>query len=817
MTLLVTILRPAEVYAAFDPNRSSLGVVLSDQRSTTYGVGIGDTFTDAYPGSRHRVVEFSVSQPYPVDVDDPALIYADIGIVNASGIELTHRFYSTPGSGHPGDYPAPIEQNTVIGIELDEAAQTLTFRTNVGAPYASTVTNIGPGPWTFYVKNQVCISTVNTGASPFVHAALYRPGYLPWTKPVDASGPFYVSDDPYLSLATDSIPNQRWEGRLLPDSQAVIRRELSFWPWGNSAGAKSSIKLNIANHDGALDGLIMTDMRDCTVQLAVLPAGEASYDEAFMLPPLVIDNVSVLSDSVISVSLTDPLVIAQNFLDVAQVNAQTSSGTSNALFPFTFGSARSVPLDIVDGPQLRYTIGDSVNVGPQVVRDKGYPDNQTATPPDFTVNAAGVITRARGNFGVLAADVGSYNCALAVNGATASASSTLNPTYAVAALNNGDKTGQVAGQLSCWIGATNSEWAKVTFASPRKIDRVALTFLQDDSAWGTEPTNASTGTKYVVTDFVVDVLVSGHWVRVGTVTGNNRIKREFAFSPTTAAAVRVTATASQNARTDIVEIEAWTYPDAHGLDSALSYLSSRSAGGLPPPADTEVVELEAGYAGPIGFHSSAQVKTSDVSQQVVDTYNGCFYLNLGGELNVTRLNDPDEMSPDLDLGTIAEEMLLSDLIVDPDLAPQLSTRATGGRNHVQVTDFATDASITPEIKAKLSAPYRITRSYTGPLARMYNAARNAPAMPTLLDDAGDVQTFIDHVGNYYSKPRIFPRAAVQWIGGPLPWRNIDFNRTVTLQHRRYGLTAGRRGFIKMIEIDLLKNTLQLTLAMRGKA
>ena len=813
MTLLATLrqFHPA-VYAVFDPGRLSLGAwVKQDHRELWGGSCAGTLFTGAFDlAQRRRIYEVALRDSGS-GVDDGSLIYADVGIVNAAGVTKTTRLAGSRLGGFP---------DVLIGVELDESAQTLKLCDATGL--RTTLASIGAGPWTIYVNVQRCVARLNAGQEPFAYAAQYGADARPWTEAFTPIGPFYLADDPYLTLSTDSEPNRRFEGRLQTDSVATLRKSLWFWPWDTALKQKTSASFNLANHDGRFDALAIADMRDGPVQLRVLPAGEASYDHAFWLPELLIDAVTVRDDATIVVSLTDPLVLTQNIATVAQVNAATEAGASNAQFPWTFGVACSVP-PIPIGGSLTHSLGDDPSVGATLIRDKGYPYTPTANPPDWTRDAFGNVSLARVPAGIVTADVGAWNCALAANGATVSSSSAL-AGYPVSTLINGDSTGSVGGNWAIWNQGTAGhypEWATVTFSAEQTIDRVVVVSLQDGAtqAGAPAPTEVTTGTAYVVAAFDVDVwnAATNAWVRVASVTGNTLIRRTVRFDPISTRQIRITINSTPKPYLHLVEIEAWTVPVASTFDRAITYLASRSGGAMPQGVDTFEVDDTMGYAGPIGFHTASQVKIADVCQKVADSFNACLFLSQTGEFRGTVLRDPDTFWIGADLGTVTEDDLLADLLIVPDFAPNLSTRATGQANYARVTDFATDALITPDLRAQLSADYRIVRSYTGPIARMYTAARNAPPMPTLLHDPNDVQRFIDHLAGLYRVPRVFVKALVRWIGGPLDWRQIDLDRTFTLKHRRYGLQAGRRAYLCGLEIDPIHNTVLLTGWMRGPA
>jgi hypothetical protein len=100
------------------------------------------------------------------------------------------------------------------------------------------------------------------------------------------------------------------------------------------------------------------------------------------------------------------------------------------------------------------------------------------------------------------------NVALAANGATVSASSTMvNPpyTYPVSAINNGDQKGLNAGAGGSWLSSTTTfpQWVQVDFNGSKTISQIGVFSLQDNYANPIEPTETTTFSLYGLTGFDV--------------------------------------------------------------------------------------------------------------------------------------------------------------------------------------------------------------------------------------------------------------------------------------------------------------------------
>ncbi len=158
----------------------------------------------------------------------------------------------------------------------------------------------------------------------------------------------------------------------------------------------------------------------------------------------------------------------------------------------------------------------------------------------------------------------SLNVALAANGGVATASSTYTATgygVAIAAVNNGDRAGLNWNNGGAWIDATTAvfpDWVQITFSGPKTIDQVIVYSMQDNYASPVDPPSTLTFTRYGVTDFQVQSWNGAAWVALGSVAGNNLVKRQVSFTATTTDRIRVNVTGGVGGRSRLIEIEAWT-------------------------------------------------------------------------------------------------------------------------------------------------------------------------------------------------------------------------------------------------------------------
>ena len=174
-----------------------------------------------------------------------------------------------------------------------------------------------------------------------------------------------------------------------------------------------------------------------------------------------------------------------------------------------------------------------------------------------------------------------FNIAATGSGSTASATSTLNALYSPSAVIDGDRTGFNWGRGgfgSGWNDATENtysvDWVRIDFFSgiSRRINEIDVYTLRDGFATKTndpdinETFNTADNTGQGMTDYDVQYLVNNTtWKTVpgGKVTANNKVRRQFRFSPITTNAIRVAVNKGVNYTTfannwsRLVEIEAW--------------------------------------------------------------------------------------------------------------------------------------------------------------------------------------------------------------------------------------------------------------------
>jgi RHS repeat-associated protein len=157
---------------------------------------------------------------------------------------------------------------------------------------------------------------------------------------------------------------------------------------------------------------------------------------------------------------------------------------------------------------------------------------------------------------------GRANFALAVAGATALASSTLDDQRSPAGAIDGDRAGHNWGAGGGWHDRTPNafpDWLEVDFGSQKTIDEIDVFSVQDTYWSPQEPSEAAAFTQYGLIDFDVQRWDGSNWVTVqgGEVRGNNLVWRRLKFAPVTTQKVRLLVRAGQAGHSRVAELEAW--------------------------------------------------------------------------------------------------------------------------------------------------------------------------------------------------------------------------------------------------------------------
>ncbi len=174
----------------------------------------------------------------------------------------------------------------------------------------------------------------------------------------------------------------------------------------------------------------------------------------------------------------------------------------------------------------------------------------------------------------------STNVALAANGGVATASSNfvaVGYLSTAAAVNNGDRSGLQWSNGGAWKDGTGGvfpDWVQINFNGPKTIDHVIVYSMQDNYGFPVDPPSTLTFTQYGVTAFQVQSWNGAAWVTLGSVAGNNLVKRQVSFTATTTDRIRVNITGGVGGYSRLTEVEAWSAVGGSALAPTTTTLTS---------------------------------------------------------------------------------------------------------------------------------------------------------------------------------------------------------------------------------------------------
>ena len=298
---------------------------------------------------------------------------------------------------------------------------------------------------------------------------------------------------------------------------------------------------------------------------AALVSGQTFSDATYGI------NVTVVSASAsaltvqVSTGGAPPPIAATS----TAVTASPNPSLVGTVVTFTASVSGSAP-----GGTVQFSDNGAAIVGCSAVTLSGSGNTRTATCAADTLtagahtiiaaysgdalNAASSATLAQ----TVSALVNGTNVAAASNGGVASASSVYSPGYAVDGVNDGRRSGANWGAGGGWNDGTAwsfADWVQVRFNGLKTIDHVVVYSVQDNFLNPVEPTDSMTFSLYGLTSFQVQAWNGSGWVTLGTVSGNNLVKRTVAFAPYTTDRIRIYVTGTKDGQwSRITEIEAWT-------------------------------------------------------------------------------------------------------------------------------------------------------------------------------------------------------------------------------------------------------------------
>jgi hypothetical protein len=221
-------------------------------------------------------------------------------------------------------------------------------------------------------------------------------------------------------------------------------------------------------------------------------------------------------------------------------------------------------------------------------------------------------------------------------------------------------------------------------------------------------------------------------------------------------------------------------------------------------AAATLTALDADRPWAVSYWADGAERVGDVLQQVMDSVYGWVYTDAAGDIAVGRLIPPEAAdSPVLE---ITDTELAGEIEVEPDLAPGLSTTVAGQRNWYRYGEGELADAVLDADRPILTADYRTRKTSTnpvgielGPRAGASVSDLSASGIPTLLDDATDLQAAADYLADLYPAglPRRFYKLPV--FLSRTAAATLAPGDKITLTYDRFGCDNGRALRVVAIE------------------
>lgn len=258
------------------------------------------------------------------------------------------------------------------------------------------------------------------------------------------------------------------------------------------------------------------------------------------------------------------------------------------------------------------------------------------------------------NFQVVPSNSRAVNVANALNGATATASSTASLSFQASSAINGDRRGLNWGNNGGWLDAPPNnvfpDWLQVDFEGEKTISEIDVFGIQDNYTNPAEPTETMTFSLYGLSGFEVQYWNGTTWNNVpgGSVTGNNLVWRKFTFAPVMTSKIRVLTNASPDGWSRVAEIEAYTAV-VHPLAARWRFdegsgTTAIDSSGYGSNGTVQAATWTTGQAGSaLDFNGSSSQVTLTSSAQLASVSNN-FTLSFWANPRATHQIDPETTS-----------------------------------------------------------------------------------------------------------------------------------------------------------------------------
>lgn len=684
-----------------------------------------------------------------------------------------------------------------------------------------------------------------------------------------ATATAYLASECFVTLPTDTLANQFFDGRLVGESNYRIRLSTPMWLGSGTSIALGA--LEVANDDGGLDDWVDLEFRRRALVLKLHTLG-TSYDNATVLLNASMERVEPIDETRMRILLRDPAADLNKPLATAVYDNTTDA--EGVLKPLAFGIPKLCAPVLVSENDLEYHIHANEVLGIDKVYDQGVQVDYLPVTKGFqlTANPAGKVTcnpvtTGTGDDPALTSSPTEYQ--LSGQGRTLemfedglSPEQSLDYGFADIALSKSSVAGgkfyfemRIEDLKTFTSTTTEILWGPgsrgmvgIGIASAAVVQ--PQDSLDDDfyifTAGHSFSSQTSNSRWHYYSDNIEPVAAAqiNFDSAIGDVIG---VKVNFDASPMTIEFLK------NGTNFDAVcgphQIPAGTYFPVLGAnrkdydniatirviadDFSQSIPSGYSAwaGGITADSDfdkltqsittllpsisfdaTSVATLNAlAHSSPAvtytyGYYLREPTTAAQVLEAALGSIGGYYFVNRLGKVQVGQLKLAGSS-----VRTLTDVQINGDISIEPDHAPGLTDGIGSNRNHEPYRESEVAGSVTEIFKQQITRRYQQEyRSSTG-FADAYEDAVGAALQDTLLIDETAASTEMERIAALFAGERKFYTV-------PIALNSVDFDEildeigdTYTLDYDRFGLDAGLDLVLVGVEGAFLDNELRLTL------
>jgi len=246
-------------------------------------------------------------------------------------------------------YPA---EGQITWVQNGKSLGTITVASGVGGFYfyAATISG-GIGGMGVLANSGQFQSKYNYGTKGWLHKAL---GLVP----------FNVATESYINQSSDTVPNSVYPGDLdRMKSPVKISRSVPCWMHGASMppqlGRATSVQLDILDPNGVYNQLLTADIRDQLVRFRRCLQGTSS-DAAEGVFTAVIDRCEQTSDQTKTIYANDKIILLQNQLQRPIFMPNVDPSVAGKPWPIAWGICRTYTPSLWDSVNSIYALSATV-------------------------------------------------------------------------------------------------------------------------------------------------------------------------------------------------------------------------------------------------------------------------------------------------------------------------------------------------------------------------------------------------------------------------------------------------------------------------